>query len=76
MKKLIPPPFRKGGMGGFENHLHPHPLNHVRSRALSCTQRGAKLTLPHPGGGDSFVVLGRFSLAFLHLTPHTLLLTE
>jgi hypothetical protein len=27
MKKINPPspPFRKGGMGGFENHLHPPP---------------------------------------------------
>jgi hypothetical protein len=27
MKKINPPSplFRKGGMGGLENHLHPHP---------------------------------------------------
>jgi hypothetical protein len=30
MKKINPPspPFRKGGMGGFENRLHPHPAYH------------------------------------------------
>ena len=61
-------------MGGFENHLHSHPLNHVRFRALSCTQRGARLTLPHQGGGDSFGGCGDLALRFyvLRLTPHAL----
>jgi len=37
----------------MENNLiHPHPLDHVRFRALSCTLRGAGLTLPHQEGGE------------------------
>jgi hypothetical protein len=30
----------------IDSHFHPHPLNHVRFRVLSCTLRGAGLSLP------------------------------
>jgi hypothetical protein len=30
--------------------VHPHPVNHVMFRALSCTLRGAGLILPHRRG--------------------------
>jgi hypothetical protein len=34
------------GEGELIDFVHPHPLNHVRFRALSCTLRGVGLTLP------------------------------
>jgi len=40
------------GEGEPIDFVHPHPLNHVRFRALSCTLRGAGLTLPHRRGRE------------------------
>jgi len=48
-------PTRAGGDEGEGDPIdfvHPHPLNHVRFRALSCTLRGGGLTLPHRRGRE------------------------
>ena len=50
IRKLPLPSRERGGVGEKTEHFeilsryHPHPLNHVRFRALSCTLRGAGLS--------------------------------
>jgi len=44
---ITPSPLAGEGRVRGDPNVHPHPLNHVRFRALSCTLRGAGLILPH-----------------------------
>jgi len=45
--QIPPSPLAGEGRVRENPNFHPHPLNHVRFRALSCTLRGAGLILPH-----------------------------
>jgi hypothetical protein len=62
---------------------HPHPLNHVRFRALSCILRGAGFNLPPAyrqagieGEGIHFKGWEDLAFCFLRLAPHAYRLTS